>query len=71
MRIWLKKIRIKKGLTQAQTGILSQITPQYYNFIENGDRNPSAKVAKRIARTLGFTEWYKLLDKEEFTNVIK
>ena len=66
MRNWLKTLRNNKKFSQADVAKEVKISPQFYSFIENGDRNPSAQVAKRIADVLGFSnEWYKLLEKEK------
>lgn len=56
MRAWLKEIRIKLEMTHEQVAKTSNITRAYYTEIENGYKNPSVNVAKRIAETLEF-EW--------------
>lgn len=56
MRIWLKKMRDDKGLTQEQVAILSNISRSHYTHIEKGNKTPSVEVAKRIAKTLKF-DW--------------
>ena len=43
----LKKIRGEK--TQKEIADLIGITTSHYGFIENGERQPSLKVAKKIA----------------------
>ncbi|MDW5300214.1 MAG: helix-turn-helix transcriptional regulator [Sedimentibacter sp.] len=43
----LKKLRANK--TQKEIADLIGITTSHYGFIENGDRQPSLKVAKKIA----------------------
>ncbi|WIF98703.1 helix-turn-helix domain-containing protein [Pontibacillus chungwhensis] len=55
-RMWLSKIRKKKELTQLEVAKQSNIGRAYYTQIENGIRNPSVSVAKKIASTLDF-EW--------------
>ena len=60
---WLKKMRVEKHLLQKDLAKFAGVTPQFYSYIENGNRRPSPQVAKRIAETLGFKdEWYKLLE---------
>lgn len=54
MRKWLKDIRKDKGLTQEQVASEIYINRSYYTQIENGTRNPSIHVAKKIADLLGF-----------------
>lgn len=54
-RRWLVEIRNKKNLTHEQVAALAGIERSHYTKIENG-ASPSVKVAKRIARALGF-DW--------------
>ncbi len=62
---WLREIRNKNNLTQTELAKKAGISPQFYNFIENGHRRPSPNIAKQIANVLGFpNEWYRLLDRE-------
>lgn len=61
MRDWLKEIRLKKGLTQEQVAILSDISRSHYTHIEQGTKTPSVDVAKRIAKQLGF-DWTNFFD---------
>lgn len=56
MRDWLKKYRIQKFMTHHQVAIESKISRPYYTEIENGNKNPSVLVAKKIAEVLDF-EW--------------
>ena len=62
LREWLKKIREEKEFSQIEIAKKAQISYPHYNFIENGKRRPSPRVARRIADILGFAdEWYRLL----------
>jgi putative transcriptional regulator len=45
----LKKLRQKRGFTQEGMGQVLGITKDYVYMIENGRRNPSFALAKRIA----------------------
>lgn len=54
MREWLQKIRIDKKLTHDDVATAAKIKRAYYTMIENGTRNPSVDVAKKIASFLGF-----------------
>lgn len=56
MREWLVELRNKKGLTQEDVAIKSDVARAYITQIETGDRRPSVQVAKRIAEAVGF-EW--------------
>lgn len=53
-RQWLKTLRLKKKLKQADIATAVGISIQQYCAIETGYRNPSTSVAKRIAAYLGF-----------------
>lgn len=54
MRIWLKDYRRKNGLTQGETADLAGISRSYYTHIEKGNKTPTVKVAKAIAKALDF-----------------
>ncbi len=53
-RDWLIKLRKHIGLTQEQVASKSFINRGFYAQIENGQRDPSAAVAKKVAAVLGF-----------------
>lgn len=55
MRNWLIKLRKNKELTQEYVASRAFIDRAYYTQIENGNRNPSINVAKRIAEILNFS----------------
>lgn len=55
-RDWLIDKRKKECKKQAEVAKDADISFQYYSRIENGERNPSVVVAKRIAKALNF-EW--------------
>jgi len=63
MRDWLRKIRKKKGLTQAEVAKAVGVAPHYISMIESGQRgsNLPPYTAKRIAGTLDFcwTRFYE------------
>lgn len=48
----LKEKRIENNLTQLELANLVGVTPKYISFIENGERNPSLKVAQNIVKVL-------------------
>lgn len=60
-RIWLVNYRTKKGLSQNQVANQIEVSQQMYNYIENGKRNPSPKLAKKIADVLNFS-WTKFYE---------
>lgn len=53
-REWLVKLRDNKRKTHEEVADLCLISRQYYSMIENGTRNPSVEVAKKIGEVLGF-----------------
>lgn len=61
MREWLQKLRNKKCMTHDDVAREAEIQRAYYTMIENGTRNPSVEVAKRIARILEF-DWTVFFD---------
>lgn len=58
---WLKNIRVDRGKTQEQVAEEVQMARGAYANIENGERRPSVRVAKRIAAVLGF-EWTRFFE---------
>lgn len=54
MRIKLKKVRQRKGLTQNEIAKLVGIKRTTYTNIELGRKNPSFKVASRIKKILDY-----------------
>jgi len=62
MRHWLKELRSESGnMTQEQLAKKVGISRTMITEIENGNANPSVKVAKKIAAVLGFpwTRFYE------------
>jgi transcriptional regulator with XRE-family HTH domain len=49
----LKKIRLKRSLTQEQVASYLNISRTYYGQIESGDRRPGGKLAVEIADFFG------------------
>lgn len=45
----LKELRTEAGLSQFELAVRVGVTPAYIGYLENGDRDPSLSVAKRIA----------------------
>ena len=66
MREWLKKIRENIGLTQQEVAEKSDMSQQYYGFIESGERGEKLPVqtAKKIAEVLGFN-WQLFYEERE------
>ena len=62
MRHWLKELRIESGnMTQEQLAKKVGISRTMITEIENGNANPSVKVAKKIAAVLGI-DWTKFFE---------
>lgn len=55
-RVWLKKMRVDRKLTQLEVAKSSEIKRSYYTMIEQGKRNPSVDIAKKISNVLDF-DW--------------
>lgn len=63
MRVWLKKMRTDKRMTQEQFAKHLNIPPTTFAAYEQGIRNPTVRQAKRISRKLG-VEWTIFFDTE-------
>lgn len=48
----LKKALLQKGYSQRSFAEVTEISPPYFNQIVNGERFPSAKLAKKIVDEL-------------------
>lgn len=59
MRHWLIKARGNR--TQKYVAEKSNISQNFYSYIERGERRPSPEVAKRIASILDF-DWKLFFD---------
>lgn len=60
-RTWLKEIREKNGINQQQLAEIVGTSREYITMIENGQRNPSVNVAKKIAEIFNI-EWTLFFD---------
>ena len=49
----IRRLRLRRGLTQEQLGEAADVAPRYVQRIETGRINPSAAVIAAIAETLG------------------
>lgn len=54
IRVWLSDIRLDVGMTHEEVAKSVGVKRQYYSMIENGDRTPSVKVARKIGEVLNF-----------------
>ncbi|PAQ15097.1 transcriptional regulator [Bacillaceae bacterium SAOS 7] len=55
-RKWLKDRRLNKKLTQDEVSKKALISRSFYTHLENGNKNPSVDVAKRLGQILSF-DW--------------
>lgn len=69
-RQWLENIRNEKNLTHSQVASFVNISRQHYGLIENGERDPSVSVAKKIATLFGF-DWTIFFDDEGYKKLQK
>ena len=67
MRTWLKDIRAKKELTQQEVANAANVDVTMISKIELGERQPSVKVAKKIASVLGFDWTLFYQDEDDLT----
>ncbi|ODA41076.1 helix-turn-helix transcriptional regulator [Desulfosporosinus sp. BG] len=54
IRFWLSNIRLDAGMTHDEVAKNVGVKRQYYSMIENGERTPSVKVARKIGEVLNF-----------------
>ncbi len=54
MRHWLRNKRLGKNMTQKDVAKKVGVERAYYTMIESNYRNPSIKIAKKIAEILEF-----------------
>lgn len=64
MRLWLRNKRIKDKISQEDLSNRVGISQNYYSSIETGNRRPSPKVAKKIAKELNLN-WQDFFPDEE------
>ena len=48
----LKEIRVNRNISVSQLSREAEISERYLRFIESGEKNPSLKTAKKIAKCL-------------------
>lgn len=61
MRIWLRDLRVNKCLSQKELADLTEVDVTSIGKYELGKRNPSPKVARKLAEVLGF-EWTRFFE---------
>lgn len=61
MRSWLVDARKAREFTQNDVALLVRMSRQGYGFIETGERNPSVKMAKKIAKVLK-VDWTRFFE---------
>lgn len=61
---WLRDFRVRAKMSQNDVAKKVGITPQMYNYIENGKRGVTIENAKKIGSVLGF-EWTKFYEEEK------
>lgn len=53
---FVKKERLRQGMTQTDLGDLIGVTAAYISHIESGSRNPTAATCRRVLEALGAHE---------------
>lgn len=54
MRQWMKEMREKNGITQAQMGEKLEISEAYYSYIESGDRQKNLDLTLAVKLSVIF-----------------
>lgn len=57
----LKERRVRLDLTQSRVASLAGIPQAYYSQLENGERTPSVRTAKKLGEVLHF-DWWMLFE---------
>lgn len=52
----IKQRRLMRGFTLEQLGEISGVSPSHLGRIERGERFPSARILRKLAKPLGFSE---------------
>jgi DNA-binding XRE family transcriptional regulator len=58
---WLAKVRIELGMTQEEVASKAEIARTTYAMIEQGKRQPSVVVSKKISEVLNLS-WTKFFE---------
>lgn len=58
----VRKLRVRKGLTQEEFAVDAEIDRSYVSRLERGSENPTVAVLEKVAQALG-VEITKLFDK--------
>ncbi len=61
---WLQEIRNEKGLTQEEVAQIVGINRASLSKLENGNTNPSVRLAQKLGSTLGF-DWTRFYEPEK------
>ena len=64
-RLWMVQKRLEKGMTQQELAERVNVSNRSISEIERGNRNPSGKLAKRLAKELGVSMEAFFEDEEE------
>lgn len=64
---FLKELRLAKGMTQNDVSKFAGISQPTYCNIENSERRPSVKMAKKIGAVLGF-DWTKFYEENNVSD---
>lgn len=66
----IKKVREKQGLTQEQLAFQVNVTKEYISYIENGHKQPSISLLKKIAKELNTTVKALIVEEEPIESAI-
>ncbi len=66
----IKEAREQRGFTQEHLAFRVNVTKEYISYIENGHKQPSISLLKKIARELDTTVKALIVEEEPMENAI-
>ena len=70
MLFCIKKVREKRGFTQEQLAFRVNVTKEYISYIENGHKQPSISLLKKIAKELNTTVKALIVEEDPIESVV-
>lgn len=66
----IKRARERQGFTQAQLAFRVDVTKEYISYIENGHKQPSISLLKKIAKELNTTVKALIVEEEPMKSAV-
>lgn len=60
----IKQARLAKGITQEELAVRVNVTKEFISYIENGHKDPSISLLKKIAKELDTTVKALIVDED-------